>query len=121
MIELQSFGPGGDPQRQFVHLATNVDGSEGQIAAEEIRAKISHDTVARSLEAPQDYGDGFLVPLRANRDLGYGWLYLNAAGVDDLTRSALTLLAGHAANALYSTVAESMLAGAEEDIDSLAI
>ena len=120
-IELQSFEQSGNPQRHFVHLATNANGVDGQTAAEEIRAKISHDAGARSLEAPRDYGDGLLVPLRAHRDLGYGWLYLDASGVDELTRSALTLLAGHAANSLYSSVAESMLAGAEEDIDSLAI
>ena len=120
-IELQSFEQSGNPQRHFVHLATSGNGLDGQTAAEEVRARISHDAEARSLEAPRDYGDGLLVPLKAHRDLGYGWLYLNASGVDDLTRSALTLLAGHAANSLYSTVAESMLATAEDDVDSLAI
>ena len=120
-IELQSFEQSGNPQRHFVHLSTSTNGQDGGTAAEEIRAKIARDSQVQSGDAPQDYGDGLLVPLRAHRDLGYGWLYLNAAEVDDLTRSALTLLAGHAANALYSAVAESMLAGPEENIDTLAI
>ena len=120
-IELQSFEQSGNPQRHFVHLATNTNGQDGGTAAEEIRAKIARDPQAQSGNAPHNYGNGLLVPLKAHRDLGYGWLYLNAANVDDLTRSALTLLAGHAANALYSAVAESMLAGPEENIDTLAI
>ena len=120
-IELQSFEQSGNPQRHFVHLATSTNGQDGATAAEEIRAKIARDPQAQSGDAPHAYGDGLLVPLKAHRDLGYGWLYLKAANVDDLTRSALTLLAGHAANALYSAVAESMLAGPEENIDTLAI
>ena len=120
-IELQSFEKNGNEQRHFVHLATSTKGLNGRAAAEEIRTKISHDAAARSLVLPDDYGDGLLVPLRAHRELGYGWLYLNATGADDLTRSALTLLAGHAANSLYSTVAENMLKSTEDDVDSLAI
>ena len=121
VIELQSFEQSGNPQRHFVHLATQTNGRDGETAAEEIRAKITRDPQARAITAPQAYGEGLLVPLRAHRDLGSGWLYLNADKFDDLTRSTLTLLAGHAANSLYSTVAESMLAGPEESIDSLAI
>ena len=120
-IELQSFEQSGNPQRHFVHLTTGSNGQHGQTAAEEIRSRISHDAQIQSIHAPQAYSDGVLVPLRAHRDLGYGWLYLNAANVDELTRSALTVLAGHAANALYSSVAESMLGAQEDDVDSLAI
>lgn len=72
VIELQSFEQSGNPQRHFVHLATNTNGQGGETAAEEIRAKIGRDSQVQSIEAPQSYGDGLLVPLRAHRDLGYG-------------------------------------------------
>ena len=62
-----------------------------------------------------------MVPLTVHHELGYGWLYLETSDSDELNLSMLTLLAGHAANALYSTVAEQMLARDDDLADSLAI
>ena len=47
VIELQSFEQSGNPQRHFVHLATNTNGQGGETAAEEIRAKIGRDSQSR--------------------------------------------------------------------------
>jgi hypothetical protein len=49
--------------------------------------------------------DGFLVPLSLHRELGHGWLFVAGITPDDLARQALTLLAGHAQNAVYASLA----------------
>lgn len=53
--------------------------------------------------------EGHLVRLELHRDLGHGWLYLDATTLDDSTIQALELLASHAGNALYATVAQTIL------------
>jgi hypothetical protein len=54
--------------------------------------------------------------------MGHGWLYLENVQADELAGRALTLLAGHAANALYSTVAQELLSAREaESSDTLAV
>ncbi len=121
VLELHSFESNGNPQNHFIHLSTGEQDSSSLTAAEEIRVKISRDLQTQNLKQIQKYDDGILVPLKAHHELGYGWIFLNTSETDNLTESSLTMLAGHAANSLYSSVAESMLAEQEDDIDSLAI
>lgn len=52
---------------------------------------------------------GWLMRLELHRDLGHGWLFVEAAALDECTLQALALLASHAGNALYATVAQSIL------------
>lgn len=121
ILELQTFEENGNPQRNTVHLSTKADQSDLAGVIDDIRAKILSTPQAQSGGDPVGLDSGLVVPLNVHRELGYGWLYLAVDNVDDLAQSALTLLAGHAANALYSTVAEAMLAEQEESIDALAI
>jgi len=47
--------------------------------------------------------------------LGHGWIYLENTELDDLQQQAMSLLRGHAANALYSTVAQGILIARQDD------
>jgi CheY-like chemotaxis protein len=121
VLNLETFEREGNPQRHLLHLSAGIEASEAKAAAEDVRSRISRDPQARSSGEPRDYDGGVLVPLAAHRDLGRGWMYLAGAAADELARTSLAVLAGHAANALYSTVVERMLAGSEDRVDSLAI
>ena len=66
--------------------------------------------------------EGTVVPIHLHRNLGSGWIYLDRRIDDELSRSALALLASHAANALYSAVAQSVLSAKERPFyDSLSV
>lgn len=121
VLALDTVEHDGGPRRYFSHLASGATGAGASALAEEIRARIDRDPRARSASRPQAHSGGVLIPLKVHRELGSGWLFLADAEADDLARTALTLLAGHAGNALYSAVAEKVLAGAGEMVDSIAI
>lgn len=121
VLELNTVEHDGSPQRYFTHLASGPDSAQASGSAEEVRSRIDRDPQARAATAAQAYAGGVLVPLNVHRELGSGWLYLAEIEADDLARTALALLAGHAGNALYSAVAEKVLAGADEKVDSIAI
>ncbi len=121
VLMLETFEQHGNPERHLLHLSVEVDASRSKAAAEEVRTRIAHDPRARALTEVGSYEDGVLVPIKAHRDLGQGWLFLADVAADELVCTALSVLAGHVANALYSTTAERMLNGSDERIDSLAI
>jgi len=67
---------------------------------------------------------GMVFPFALHRELGHGWIYLEAVDLDELQLQALSLLCGHASNALYSTVAQGLLNSRwdqSDDFDILAI
>ncbi|HEY8075681.1 MAG TPA: hypothetical protein VIF62_16260, partial [Labilithrix sp.] len=76
--------------------------------AEEARARIVRAVATHPFRGPTDAEGGLVVPLEAHREPGHGFLYV-AGEADALVREALPVLAAHAANALYSTVAEKIL------------
>jgi CheY-like chemotaxis protein len=116
MLELQSFEKEGNPRRWFVYLSTDPDPTQARAAASAVAARIAHDPAARVLREGGRFGEGFLVPLVLHRELGYGWMYLETATADSIAEKALPLLAAHAANALYSGVAQRMLSAREGSI-----
>ena len=59
------------------------------------------------------WNGGTLCPLALHRNLGHGWIWLEGAPQDELARQALPLLAAHAANALYASVAQALLEARE--------
>lgn len=63
-----------------------------------------------------DSGVAFAFAL--HRELGHGWIYLEGVELDELQQQAMSLLCGHAANALYSTVAQSVLSAARDQDDA---
>jgi CheY-like chemotaxis protein len=113
VLDLHTFEDRGDPHRYLLHLAATADPARGQEAALDLAARVAAEPTARALRDAGPFGEGFLVPIVLQRDLGYGWLYLAGEAPDDLGVRALCLLAAHASNALYSTVAQAMLAARE--------
>jgi len=121
VLNLETFEQHGNSERHFLHRAAGLDAGSARAAAEEVRAHVVRELRKTAPVQPGKYDGGVIVPLKAHRDLGYGWLFLAGADADELTRVSLSVLAGHAANALYSTVVERMLEGSDERIDTLAI
>jgi CheY-like chemotaxis protein len=121
ILELDTLEESGNPQHHSVHLATSTDDIKVRAEVEKLHHDITRELAARRLEQAQAFGEGHLVPLHLHHELGYGWLYLATNTMDESAASALTLLAGHASNALYSSVAERMLSGRDDETDSIAI
>lgn len=103
-LELQR--PDAEPHRWLVHLSTVADAGAGPEAAQAAASAAAEQVEAYLADQDEPEagpaGDGYVVPFTLHEGLGGGWLY--AAGVvpDSLARSALPLLAAHAANAVYS-------------------
>lgn len=122
VLHLQTFEEQGNPRRRVLHLATDPDPAKGAAAAAAVVARVAEDPTAPALREGGAFGDGLLVPVTLHRDLGFGWLYLAGGGRDTLSRQVLSLLASHASNALYSTVAQSLLSSKERSLmDSMIV
>jgi CheY-like chemotaxis protein len=121
ILVLDTLEESGNPQNHCVHLATSTDDVAVRADVEKLRHDITHELGSRRLERAETFGDGHLVPLRLHHELGYGWLYLSGNTLDGAAESALTLLAEHASNALYSSVAERMLKEQDDATDSIAV
>jgi hypothetical protein len=122
VLSLETFEKEGNPRRCFLHLSSDPDPVKAEAAALDVRSRVARDHDLRLDRTLIAYHKGVLVPLVLHRDLGHGWLYLENVQADELAGRALTLLAGHAANALYSTVAQELLSAREaESSDTLAV
>ena len=122
VLMLETFSGEGDPQQYFLHLSNDDDPVESATTAEDIRNHIANNETARQTETPIAFEGGILVPVVLHHELGRGWFFIANAETDNLSIQALTLLSGHAANALYSAVAQSVLENADSDkYDSIAI
>ena len=113
VLNLETFETQGNPLRSLLYLSTDPDPAQAEAAAAEIVAWVAADPAARAIRDAGPFADGYLVPLCLHRDLGYGWIYLGDATPDEVGLQALPILAAHASNALYSTVAQTMLAARE--------
>jgi CheY-like chemotaxis protein len=121
ILALDTLEESGNPQHHGIHLATSGDDVNVRADVEKLRHEIALELATRRLEGPEAFGDGHLLPLRLHHELGYGWMYLGIKTLDGAAESALTLLAEHASNVLYSSVAERMLSGQDDATDSIAI
>ena len=108
---LQTFEESGNPRTCLLHLAK--DAAAGEAAARSVADKVAANPASRSLRQPGPFGDGVLIPLVLHRELGHGWIYLEAGSTDDVVNQVLPTLAAHAGNALYSSVAQNMLEARE--------
>lgn len=115
-LQLETFEEAGNPQQYFLYRAEGDDGVEGEAAAEHIAMRVAGSSEAAGLLAPATFEDGYLVPLRVDHELGYGWIYLQEPDPDQITRLSLPMLAAHGANAIYSAVAQSMMSNREGDL-----
>jgi CheY-like chemotaxis protein len=105
LLELETFEHGEGPRHVFLHLSADADRERGASAAEGARARVQRALASSELSGPALVNDGFFVPLSLHRELGHGWLFVDGVVPDGLAQKALTLLAGHAQNAIYSSLA----------------
>jgi CheY-like chemotaxis protein len=108
VLNLETFQESGDSRRYVLFTGTNPNSDETEAAATAIVSQIAEDPSALALKDAGIFGNGFLVPLVLHRDLGYGWLYVENSLEDPLMYQTLPMLAAHAANALYSTIAREL-------------
>jgi CheY-like chemotaxis protein len=90
-----------EPRDWLLHLATSSDddpAAAARAAAERVEAHLAGQDEPEAGSA----AGGYVVAFTLHQGLGNGWLYVDGVVADSLARSALPLLAGHAANALYS-------------------
>ena len=114
VLLLETVGKHGDPQRILLHLSTDEDPVRTEMAVGEVVKRAARDPEGLRAE-------GVLVPLALHRELGHGWMYLQGAAGDSLVDAMLPMLAAHASNALYSAVAQRMLAREAQVFDEMAI
>jgi len=50
------------------------------------------------------FENGFVIPMRIHRNLGFGWIFLNDCSPNEFAKCLLEILVEHASNALYSSV-----------------
>jgi CheY-like chemotaxis protein len=103
VVALHLNRPGADALNWRVHLAppetSSADAAAAAVAAaERVDAWLSGEDEPE----PAAAAGGYVVPFSLHEGLGGGWLYIDGVVPDDLARSALPLLAAHAANAVYS-------------------
>lgn len=121
-LQLQTFEEEGNPQNYFLFEAPDKDPVMSEAAAEQVRMRIAASWRPQSTmnpgEAldPEAFGDGYLVPLNIDHELGFGWIYIENTAPDQLSLHSLSLLAAHAVNALYAAVAQSMMANQEGEL-----
>ena len=107
ILNLMTMEESGAPRQWQLHVAEDGSDAEARVA----------DVMRR---APS--GEGTFVPIQIHRNLGSGWIYVDRNIDDELSRSALALLASHASNALYSSVAQAILSTRERPFyDSLIV
>jgi hypothetical protein len=122
VLHMETFDAEGDTRTFALHLSEGDDAIAGQVAADEMRSKVAASSEAHEAKGTIALDGGVFVPLVVPRELGHGWIHLSDATADDLATKALTLLAGHAANALYANVALHNLESREGDVfDAMAI
>ncbi|MGC4088102.1 MAG: response regulator [Polyangiaceae bacterium] len=108
-LDLETFEQSQGTRRTFLHLGSGGTPTENALAAEAARMRIQGVLATQRITGPTVLDNGFLIPLELHRELGYGWLYLDAFTPDELAKKTLTLLAGHAQNAIYASLALSAL------------
>ena len=105
VLELETFGAGGDPERFRLHVCTGEDSVRAAVEADAAAASVRNDRAAAA-------GAGTLVPLSLERELGEGFVYLPGIVADEFERRLLPVLMGHAANAIHAVLARRL---AEDD------
>ncbi len=122
ILSLETYEEDGNPRRFVLHESVGEDAAASEAKAAEWANKIHRDAKLQSLETVTRVDGGVLLPIRLHRELGYGWIFLVDAQVDELVLSVLPMLSAHAANALYGSVAQAMLSKPERNIfDDIAI
>lgn len=122
VLSLETFDGSGNPQRIIIHQSTEPDAKVAQSKAIEQAQRLYLDPDAMSQESIGAVEGGLLLPIRLHRELGYGWIFLADIVPDELLMKVLPVMSAHAANALYGSVAQAMLAKRDGNLfDDIAV
>ncbi|MFT5208512.1 MAG: CheY-like chemotaxis protein [Flavobacterium sp.] len=115
ILTLETVGEAEAAKQYQMHLASPRENLREQIEDVTLRVNelVQYEAQATAIEAV----DGMVFSFALLRELGHGWIYIEVKELDDLQQQALSLLCGHAANALYSTVAQGMLIARQDKDD----
>jgi CheY-like chemotaxis protein len=105
VLELETFEHGQGPRHVFLYLSAERDPAQGALAAETARVRVQRALATSQLSSPGLLDQGFFAPLSLHRELGHGWLFVAGLVPDELAQKAITLLAAHAQNAIYASLA----------------
>ncbi len=105
VLDMETFDLGLGPRRISMHLTSDASGADTAQAVEAARSRVHQANSSSRVNGATLLDNGFLIPLIVHRELGHGWIYVDGAVPDDLARKTLTLLAGHAQNAIYASIA----------------
>lgn len=108
VIRLDTVSSGGEARTLTSHVSTEDNASAIEDAIDEVAHAVRTD-----IDHAGRLAGGWVWPITLDRQLGEGWLYLQAVEPDQLTQTHLSLLVAHARNALYASVAQTMLADRE--------
>ena len=108
VLDLETFEHTGGPRHVSLHLSPENDVA-AELAAEGVRGRVHRLLLSQRVSEPLLVDNGILVPLQLHHELGYGWLFIDGVVPDELARQTLALLAGHAQNAVYASLALSAL------------
>jgi len=100
---------------QVTHLI--ADPPDKQESAKGLADQIDKDPAVHMMSQPAEYRDGYLIPLLLHRELGHGWIYLQASDIDRLVVKVMPFLSAHAVNALYAFVARGIAEGRSKNDD----
>ncbi|MCG8462742.1 MAG: hypothetical protein MI919_41180, partial [Holophagales bacterium] len=116
VLLLATFEEEGNPQQYFLYRSAEEDPLAAEAAAEHIAMRVAAAPDAAADPALKPLEDGYLMPLRLDHELGFGWIYIEEPDPDEIVRHSLPLLAAHGANAIYSAVTHAMLSNREGDL-----
>ena len=112
-FHLETFDEDGNSQQYFLYRSPNEDKARAQADAEHIRMHIAANMGSLNMEESQALENGFMVPIKMDHELGYGWIYVEDPDPDEIVRQSLPLLAAHGANALYAAVTQAIMSNRE--------
>lgn len=93
------------PRHLFLYLSSDTDPVRAEWSAAAVKSRVEREIATSRPTGPAAIAQGFFVPIALHHELGRGWLFVEGLLPDDLTRKTLTLLAAHAQNAIYASVA----------------
>lgn len=124
-LNLESLQSDGTPQNHLFHIAAGPGASATHAGGV---PQAVDATVAALRKADLSGGSvleregGIVIPLHLHHELGTGYIFLRGNQLDDLSRNVLPVLASHAENALYSSLAQTNLESRKgEFFDSISI
>jgi CheY-like chemotaxis protein len=105
LLDLETFEQAQGPRHLFLSLASDADEARRAMLTEEARARVQRAMRTSRLAGPTVTENGFYIPLSLHHELGHGFIFVDGFAPDELAKKALSLLAGHAQNAIYGGLA----------------